>query len=445
MKGKIVIRLVVTFMFIALFLTGCLGSQTTKETGESVDSSTNSITVLVEGGSPAFRVARETADEFKELTGYEVIIETAPYIGVYDKLRVEIASRSGSYDVATIDILWFPALAGGLEPIDDLITTDVEEDLLPGLISGGYYNDHVLGLPVWTNAKTLLYRKDLFEDEQNKKGFKEVFGYELQPPSSWKEYQNAAKFFTQDTTGDGVTDLYGTTVFGANNGDSVASWLDHALQAGARSLVIDENGEILVNSKPYIVALEMLTKLLHEDKSVPADALSIASQETSKLFWDGNAAMMLAWGHFYMPSNDPTISKVAGNVGSAPMITGAAGIGTIPGPWYQIIPHSSKKKDVANKYIEFIYEKNDLFMETIGVAARKSVLEKYSKKNGYEHLGPLMTNLSSAQTQNRPPIIEWQQIESEALIPAVQYALSGQKTPQEALDWAAEIIEGIIR
>jgi multiple sugar transport system substrate-binding protein len=444
MKGKVAIRLAVIIVLIAFFLTGCLGGQTTNEAGENEDSITNSITVLVEGGSPAFRVARETADEFKKLTGYDVNIETAPYIGIYDKLRAEIATRSGSYDVATIDILWFPALAGGLEPIDDLISTDVEEDLFPGLISGGHYNDHVLGLPVWTNTKTLFYRKDLFEDEYNQKAFKEVFGYELQPPSSWKEYQDAAKFFTQDTTGDGVTDLYGTTVFGANKGDTVASWLDHALQAGAGPLVISNNGEVLVNSKPYIEALELIIKLLHEDKSVPLDALSIASEETSKLFWDGNAAMMLAWGHFYMRSNDPAISKVAGNVGTAPMITGSTGIGTVPGPWYQVIPHSSKNKDVAKKYITFIYEKNELFMETIGVAARKSVLEKYSKKNGYEHLEPLMTNLTSAQTQNRPPIIEWQQIESEALVPAVQYALSGQKTPQEALDWAAEIIEGII-
>jgi multiple sugar transport system substrate-binding protein len=287
--------------------------------------------------------------------------------------------------------------------------------------------------------------KDLFEDEQNKADFKEQYGYELNPPTTWDQYRDMAKFFTRDTDNDGEMDMYGTTVFGANNGDTVASWLDHASQAGTKSLVIDhESGEVLVNTKPYVESLQFLTDMVNKDKSVPAGALEIASAETSELFWSGKLAMMTAWGHFYVPSNDPKQSDVAGKVGSAPMIAGSEGIGAVPGPWYQVIPNSSKKQEIAQTYLEFIYEKNELFMEALGVAARKSVFEEYSKKEGYEHLEPLMTTLSAKQTQNRPEIKEWQQIESEALIPAVAYALSGEKTPQEALDWAAEIIKGII-
>jgi multiple sugar transport system substrate-binding protein len=127
------------------------------------------------------------------------------------------------------------------------------------------------------------------------------------------------------------------------------------------------------------------------------------------------------------------------------MIAGSEGIGVVPGPWYQVIPKSSKKQEIAQKYIQFLYDKNALYMEALGVAARKSVFEEYSQKAGYEHLKPLMETLSGKQTQNRPAIKEWQQIESEALIPAVQYALSGEKTPQEALDWAATIIKGIVQ
>ncbi|WP_245947206.1 ABC transporter substrate-binding protein [Bacillus taeanensis] len=449
LKRKVVVSLLTCLIVIAAFLTGCAGNQTSGDTQSDGDSSTSngekSLTVLVEGGSPAFKVSQQTADEFKELTGYEVKIEAVPYIGVYDKLKAEVASRAGAYDVATIDILWFPSLAGGLLPLDNLITKEVKDDLFPGLISGGSYNDKVLGMPVWTNAKTLLYRKDLFEDEANKKAFKEEYGYELQPPKTWEEYQDAAKFFTRDTDENGQIDLYGTTVFGANNGDAVASWLDHAAQAGAEPLVIGENGEVLVNKKPYVEALELLTDMLNEDKSVPPGALEMASAETAELFWSGNAAMMLAWGHFYVPSNDSSQSDVAGKVGSAPMIAGSEGIGAVPGPWYQVVPKSSKKQEIAKQYLEFLYGKNELYMEALGVAARKSVFEKYSQKEGYEHLEPLMTTLSGKQTQNRPPIREWQQIESEALIPAVQYALSGEQTPQEALDWAASIIEGIVQ
>lgn len=438
-------RGIFSVLSILLVVTLCLYGCSGKETGGGDSSNRDkSLTVLVEGGSPAFTVAKETAEEFKEKTGYEVKIESVPYTGVYDKLKAEVASQAGAFDVATIDILWFPALAGGLLPLDGMISNEIEKDLFPGLISGGSYQDKVYGMPVWTNAKNIIYRTDLFEDETNKTDFKAEYGYDLHPPKTWTEYRDIAKFFTRDTDQDGKVDMYGTTVFGANNGDAVASWLDHATQAGTESLVIDKNGEVIVNTEPYVESLQFLTDILNKDQSVPNGALEIASAETSELFWSGKAAMMIAWGHFYIPSNDPKQSQVAGKVGSAPMIAGSAGIGAVPGPWYQVIPSSSKKQEIAKEYLEFIYEKNELFMETLGVAARVSVFEEYSKKEGYEHLEPLMTTLSGEQTQNRPDITEWQQIESEALIPAVQYALSEEKTPQEALDWAAEIIKGIL-
>ncbi|MGI8315857.1 ABC transporter substrate-binding protein [Halobacillus mangrovi] len=438
-------KVIIPFFLVLLLMvvSGCSNS-TNGETGSKESGDDKTLTVLVEGGSPAYEVANQTKDEFKEETGYEVKIEAVPYSGVYDKLKAEVASRAGAFDVATIDILWFPALSSGLLPLDDVITEEVENDLFPGLVSGGTYNGEKYGMPVWTNAKNVIYRKDLFEDQANQEAFKEEYGYELAPPKNWKEYRDMAAFFTQDTNGDGKPDQYGTTVFGANNGDSVASWLDHAAQAGADSLVVGEGGEVLVNQKPYVEALEFLTTLLNEDQSVPKGALEMASAETAELFWSGKSAMMIAWGHFYVPSNDPETSEVAGKVGSAPMIAGDAGIGAVPGPWYQVVPKSSKKPEIAQQYLEFIYEKNELYMKSLGVAARKSVFEEYSSQEGYEHLEPLMTTLNGDQTQNRPKIKEWQQIENEALIPAVQYALSGEKTPQESLDWAAEVIKGIL-
>ncbi|WP_242965229.1 ABC transporter substrate-binding protein [Petroclostridium xylanilyticum] len=463
-KRKVVVALLLVIaMIFTTFLTGCGSSKVNDQkandqsiqqeskgneeakTIENKDSGDKFITVLVEGGSPAYAVAKQTADEFKNATGYEVRIDAVPYIGVFDKLRAEVSSAAGAYDVATIDILWFPALAKGLLPIDDLLTDEVKRDLLPGLVEGGSYQNKVYGMPVWTNCKTLLYRKDLFEDPKEKEAFQKQYGYELQPPKTWKEYRDVAKFFTRDTNNDGQIDIYGTSVFGANNGDSVASWLDHVMQAGARPLVVGNNGEVLVNKEPYVKALEFLTTILREDKSVPPGALEMASAETSELFWNGKLAMMLAWGHFYVPSNDPQKSKVAGKVGTAPMIAGDAGVGAIPGPWYQVVPSSSKKQDIAKKYLSFLYEKNALYMDALGVAARKSVFDEFGKKSGYEHLKSLSDTLGGPQTQNRPALAEWSQIENEALVPAVQYALSGKKTPQEALDWAAEMIKEILQ
>ncbi|MFB4169917.1 extracellular solute-binding protein [Virgibacillus sp. JSM 102003] len=432
----------ISFLVIGMLLSACDDNNTSNESADSGEGDNDkTLTVLVEGGSPAEKVAEETKDSFKEETGYEVIIESVPYTGVYDRMRTELTTGAGAFDVATIDTIWLPALYKGLEPIQEIVTDEMSGDLFPGLIEGSTIEGNVYGLPTWTNSKILLYRKDLFEDENNKSKFEAEFGYELAPPTNWQQYKDVARFFGNN---EDYPELYGTTVFGASSGDSVASWLDHVSQAGADNLVLDGNGEVVVNDQYHVAALNMLNDLVSTDGIVPENTLETASAETAELFYNGNLAMMLAWGHFYVPANDPNTSGVAGKVGAAPMIAGQAGIGVVPGPWYQVIPASSTKKDMAKEYLKFMYEKNELYADALGVAARQSVFEEYGKEEKYSHLTPLAKTLKAAQTQNRPSTDQWQEIESEALIPAVQKVLGGQMTAQEALDEAKEVIEGIV-
>ncbi|MGP4039533.1 extracellular solute-binding protein [Gracilibacillus sp. D59] len=427
----------ITLLFVGLLLSACGDdNEVVEENNED-----NTLTVLVEGGSPAETVAEETRDSFKEETGYEVVIESVPYTGVYDRMRTELTTGAGAFDVATIDTIWLPAFYEGLEPIQDIVTDEMSGDLFPGLIDGSTIEGNVYGLPTWTNSKILLYRKDLFEDENNKSKFEAEFGYELAPPVNWQQYKDVASFFGNN---EDYPELYGTTVFGASSGDSVASWLDHVTQAGADNLVLDDKGEVVVNDQYHVTALNMLNDLVSTDGIVPENTMETASAETAELFYNGNLAMMLAWGHFYVPANDPNTSDVAGKVGAAPMIAGEAGIGVVPGPWYQVIPASSTKKEMAKEYLKFMYEKNELYTDALGVAARQSVFEEYGQQDKYSHLTPLATTLNAAQTQNRPSTAQWQEIESEALIPAVQKVLGGEATAQEALGEAKEIIEGIV-
>lgn len=427
---KKILVVIVSLLLVAM-LSACASDNEDNQT----------LTVLVEGGSPAQTVAELTKEEFEEKTGYEVTIESVPYSGVYDRMRTELTSGAGAFDVATIDTIWLPALYQGLEPIQTEITDEMQDDLFPGLLDGASMDGNIYGLPTWTNAKILLYREELFNEPNNQEEFLNEFGYELSPPETWDQYKDVAGFFGNH---ENYPELYGTSVFGASSGDSVASWLDHVTQAGADALVINDSGEIIVNDDNHVSALEFLTDLVNNEGVVPEGVLETASAETSELFYNGNLAMMLAWGHFYVPSNDPDTSEVAGNVGAAPMIAGDGGIGVVPGPWYQVIPSSSQNKDIAKEYLLFLYENNELYADALGVAARQSVFEEYGQQDTFAHLNELATTLNGEQTQNRPSTEKWEEIESEALLPAVQNALSGSQTPQEALDKAKEIIGRII-
>lgn len=417
---KGVINLVLFTLFL-LFLAGC----------NSSSSETKTLHVLVEGGSPALEVAEKTAAEFQEQTGYEIVIDSVPYSGVFDKLKAEIDAGKATHDVAIIDVLWFPSLVDGLEPVDEVLSDDEQADFLPQLKDGAVIDDTLYGIPTWSNSKVLIYRKDLFENEQYQEEFAKEYGYELTVPTNWQEYLDVAEFFTRDG-------MYGTTVYGANMGDSVSSWLDHAAQAGAGPLVVDENNNVLIDQEPYVKSLEMLQELVASE-SVPSETLAIAASETAELFNDGKLAMMLVWGHFYMGSNE----ALPGHVGVAPMIAGEKGIGAVPGPWYQVILKDSDKKDVAKDYLKFMYGKNEEYMKSLGVASRASVFEKYQDDPVYSHLDAINTTLGGEQTQNRPQIREWTQIESEVLAPMLQRVLTGADAKSELTE-AKQQIEQIL-
>ncbi|WP_240542338.1 ABC transporter substrate-binding protein [Bifidobacterium felsineum] len=406
-KGIAVIAAVATMLSMA-----ACGSA-----GSSEDDKT--LSLLVEGGGPAEQVARDTAAEFEKQTGYKIKVDTSPYSGLYDKLKAETDSRKATHDLAVIDVLWFPALAKGLSSVDGVLSSSDEDDLMPQLKEGGTIDGKLLGIPTWTNSKVLLYRKDLFENADNQKAFKEQYGYDLKVPTTWDEYRDAAKFFTKD-------DMYGTAMIGQTGADSVTGWLEFATQAGADNLVLDKDGKPDLENNAYSDALEYMQDLVN-DGSIPSDYLSLGTSEISNLFNQGKLAMQLTWGHFYLSS----AKELGDKVGAAPMIGGSAGIGAIPGPWYEVVLKNSKKQDIAKKYLKFMYGKNEGYMTALGVAARKSVFAKYEDNPEYAHVKALETTLDAKQTQNRPATKMWTQIETEVLSPMVQNVLKGANAKDE--------------
>lgn len=392
------------------------------------------LTVLVEGGG--FQLQEAIAKKWEKATGNKVTFVNVPYAGVLEKLSAEMASGSASFDVATVDVAWLPMLQGFAEPLDALFTAAVKKDIFPALLADAQYGGHFIGMPTWTNAEILLYRKDLFADARNKADFKKQYGYDLKVPTTWKTFQDTAKFFTRDTNKDGIIDLYGTDV----KGKVETEFLAYALQAGAKGLFVDDRGNALNQYRnEYVAALKYLTDLYRVHRVSP-QPLDIDWNAAQQLFYQGKSAMTVFWGHAYKLT--PEDSKVDGKVGAAPIIGGKAGSAAIAGSWYNIVPKTSKKKQIALDFVKFAYQNNALGLDApLGLASRKSAFASYQKKPGYEHLSALIKTLNFKHTSGRPRVESWQQITDEVLIPMIQDAYSGKKTPEQAVDWALSEVE----
>jgi ABC-type glycerol-3-phosphate transport system substrate-binding protein len=153
--------------------------------------------------------------------------------------------------------------------------------------------------------------------------------------------------------------------------------------------------------------------------------------------------MMKFWAHAHKMT--PEDSKIAGKVGVAPMIAGAAGVAGIPGPWYNVIPSTSQHKDAAKKFIAYAIAHNALGIEApLGLAATNSAYQSYMGKPGYEHFGPLMTTLSAPATKGRPLNEKYQELVDEAVMPAFQGAMECKDNVPDLLAEAAATARGIL-
>lgn len=415
-----------------LLVTGALALMFT-----ATSANAETINILVEGGGEMLQKA--VAEKFTVETGIKVNFTVVPYQGVFDKFSAEIASGSSAFDVVTVDVVWNAKFAGHVEDLTQLFTDAVRADLPPALLADAKVAGKMIGMPAWANAEIVFYRKDLFDKPEEKQAFQSKYGYPLAPPKTWQQWLDIAKFFTRDTDGDGKVDFWGTSTIGTFSEE----WMAHVLQAGSPGVILDNNGKVIIDNAAHRKALEFYIAPHCTDHSVPENVNEIGWGEAQNLFYQGKTAMMKFWAHAYKMT--PADSKVHGKVGVAPMLAGDAGIAATPGPWYNVVPSTSKHKDAAKKFIAFAIANNALGIQApLGLAATSSAYRSYAGKPGYEHFTPLLETLSAPATQGRPINKKYQEIVDEAVLPAVQRALTCKADVGKVLKDAKETIEDIL-
>ena len=413
---------------LTLGLSGCGAGGTAPEaTGDE-------LTVLVEGGGRSELTPVKEA--FEKETGTTVKFVELPYDSLYDRVNTELSAGNVNFDVAALDAIWLSTFAPGLVPLNDIMTADIKDDLSPALLTESQVDGKFIGAPVWTNAELLFYRTDLFSDPEQQSAFKQQYGRELTPPKTWDEYMEVATFFTQDTDGDGVIDLHGTDV----KGNVETEWLALVLQAGAKNMILDDNGKVVVNDKYHKAALDAYIAPIKAGIA-PAGAAQADWATSQNAFNQGQLAMTRFWAHAY--TQIPQDSPAHGNVGVTSMPAGPGGAAAIPGAWYLSVPQATPNQELAKEFINYALKHNALGIDTdLGLAATVSALESASAD--HPNLEYLLKALEAPGTKPRPATAKWQQIVDSVLIPMLQEASTGNADTGALLDRASQEISDII-
>ena len=333
-----------------------------------------------------------------------------PYDGLFNRLSSEFSSGNVSFDVAALDSVWLPNFKDAVQPIDELFTDEAKKDIFPALVKEAQVDGHFVGMPVWTNAEILFYRKDLFEDAKNKADFKAKYGYDLAAPTTWEQYQDIAEFFTKDG-------MYGTDVKGARRDRVAGPRPPGRLTDGPRRQQQRHHRRRRAPGG---------ARLLHQPAQVaPAGAAQVDWAAAQNLFNQGKTAMTRFWAHAYRQI--PKDAPVFGKVGAAPMIGGTAGVAGVPGPWYLSVPTATKNAEIAKKFIKFAYDHNDLGHRVHASASPRASRPSRSTRTspGTRTSSPLLETLNGDATATRPATAKWQQIVDTVLVPMLQKAVAG--------------------
>jgi multiple sugar transport system substrate-binding protein len=349
----------------------------------------------------------------------KVNLEFVPYEGLHDKTILAQGSGAG-YDVVLFDVIWPAEFAANkvLVDVTDRITPEMVSGVLPGAWTTVESDGKRYGMPWILDTKYLFYNKDILA----KAGIAE-------PPKTWSELADQAKIIKDK----GLLEF-----------PIVWSWAQaEAAICDYTTLVSAYGGAFIKDGKPAFDTDGGLASLQYMVDSYTSGLTNPNSKEfleedVRRVFQNGEAAFALNWTYMYNLANDPKESKVAGQVGvvPAPGIEGTSTVSAVNGSMGLGITTTSKHVEESWKYIVFMtsQEQQNAYAK-LSLPIWASSYDDPAVTAGQEDM-IAAAKVGLAAMFPRPTTPRYQEI-SAALQQAIQEALLGMKSPQDALTTAA--------
>jgi multiple sugar transport system substrate-binding protein len=305
-----------------------------------------------------------------------------------------------------------------------------------------YYGEVPLGsgqffaVPVITDTRMLVYRKDLFDNADVKAAYKSATGKDLEVPQSWTELLQIAQFFKDSDVIDS-----GFATHWINSGDLVQTTWNHILWSFGGELWDPKTYKIegILNNDIGLQALQFAQKLF---LTAPTGAASFGFDETVGTICNGTTAMVEIWYGFGSAFTDPSTCTNSANLGYAVVPGEVKHFISLGGQGISVSAYS-KNQDAALAFMAWL-QSDDTQTEWVkggGFPARTSIL----KSDAFLNAAPYNPTFAEAFTYvkdfwNMPEYNELLGIQGEYL----NLAISGQMDAKEALDKIAEEQQAVL-
>lgn len=367
----------------------------------------------------------------EEHPNIKVNFELIPWGGAYDLYTTSLVVGDAADVIFYASPTWGSAFwdMGVLEPLDSYIAkwpaaNTIEENAWESSrVSAG---QPVFGIPVVSLPGIIWYRQDWF----NQLG--------LKPPETREDFLAAAKKITAEIPG-----AYGFGMRGARGG--TGQMLSFILPVVGNKW-FEANGKTSTFRRPEAVAAaEWYINLFKTEKVTPPSAPSDGFAEIMDGFRSGLTGMIV---HHIMSWSGHVEALGDANVGIA-KLPSPSGNGTRwveAGLHHYVIPKSSKHKEEAFKFASWMAEAPQAayyghYIGSIPVVKDVDKYDPFFKDNRFA----VMSIASTSFAYNAPYISTLGQFWEQVWPARVQQALLGQITPQQMMNYFADVLESGVK
>lgn len=329
--------------------------------------SLQAATITISCGSNAADVeyCGKFAEEWGKKNGHTVKMYSPP-ASTTDNLallRQQFAAKSSDVDVIMIDVVWPGVIKDHLVDLKKY-SKGAESKHFPAIVANNTVDGKLLGMPWFTDAGLLFYRKDLLEK------------YGVKPPQTWDELAAAAKKVQDGERAAGSADFQGF-VFQAKAYEGLTCDALEWVASFGGGTIVDKDGNITINNPQAAKALDTAASWI--GTIAPGGVLNYAEEDSRGVWQNGKAAFMRNWPYAWS-LGQAADSPIKGKIGVAALPAGTgpgAKKAATLGGWQLAVNKYSKNIDAAAELAMYLSSPEIQKKRAVGGSYNPTIPELY--------------------------------------------------------------------
>ncbi|WP_114394053.1 ABC transporter substrate-binding protein [Oleisolibacter albus] len=410
-------------------LRGILGAAATAAllvAGGLTAGAAKAATVVISCGAlgQELAICQQGADAWARKTGNQVKVVSTPSsaterLALYQQM---LAAGSGDIDVYQIDVIWPGVLGQHFEDLSKAVGKDILDQHFPSIVKNNTVDGRLVGMPWFTDAGLLYYRKDLLDK------------YKRPVPATWADLAETARIVMEGERKAGNARMQGFVFQGkAYEGltCNALEWID----SNGGGTIVEADGKISVTRPQAVAALKQAAGWM--GKIAPTGTLNYGEEEARGVFQSGDAVFMRNWPYAWALAQGAD-SPVKDKVGVAPLPKGGdqgKNSGTLGG-WQLAVSKYSRNKEAAIDLVKYLASPEEQKRRVLQGAFLPTIKALYQDQDAIKSV-PIMKDLYGTLTSAvaRPATVtgdRYNQVSTE-FFTAVHAVLTGQRPAEEAM------------